>query len=333
MTIVIDRILKATTRQELFGTGDDDSMRQTYRKLARQSHPDMFSSPHEKARAEKAFKHLTVLWEESAKNKVAGSSSVVTKKHSYDVGVKLYENDVFVAHHASYDAGHKECELLISRSPADNDLLQAAGSSLKKLNKDVPENYRAFFPEFVEMFKYRQQGVDRATVAQKMPEGFVSLKKVKEAYPHGINGRDVAWIFKRMLVAIGNSHDAGLVHGGISGDAFLIHPELHGVILSGWQYSVETGKPLVAIDASVKSFYPESVFSKEAQDYRLDIRMAAKLAQDLLEANAPRQLRIFLSGCMVSSVPHPADLLTEFDELLLRIYGAPKFHVFTMPKD
>lgn len=332
MTIIIDKILKATNRKELFGSGNDGSMRQAYRKLARQSHPDMFSNPTDKLRAEKAFKHLTLLWESTPDNRPAKNSLVVTKKHSYDLGSKIHEDDFFIAYNASYDDGHEQCELWITRNPQDNDLGQNAGNSLKKLNKEVPEKFSAFFPELVESFKYRQHGVNHATIAQKIPVGFVSLAEVKKAYPQGISGRDVAWMFKRMLVAIGNTHDAGLVHGGISGNAFMIHPELHGLILRNWQYSVVTNEALTAIDPTVKTFYPESVFKKEPQGYALDIRMAAKVAQELLEEKAPRQLRIFFSGCMVSSMPHPAQLLMEFDDLLLRFYGAPKFHVFTMPE-
>jgi hypothetical protein len=331
MTIVIDKILKAKTRTELFGSGDDGAMRQTYRKLARESHPDMFSNPKDKLRAEKAFKHLTHLWENTTKVKPANASLIVTKKHSYDLGAKIHEDDVFMAYNATYDAGHEKCELWITRNPQDNDLGQKAGNSLKKLNKEVPEQFKAFYPEFVELFKYRQGGMDRTTVAQKIPEGFVSLAEVKKAYPLGIHGRDIAWMFKRMLVAIGNTYDAGLVHGGISAEALMIHPEFHGLILRNWQYSVEKNEPLTAIDGKVRDNYPESVFRKEPQGYALDVRMAAKVAQGLLSDKAARQLRIFLTGCMVTSMPHPAELLAEFDELLLRVYGPPKFHVFEMP--
>lgn len=333
MNTVLDKILNAKTRQELFGDGNTESMRQAYRKLARQSHPDMFSNRTEKERAQKAFIRLTDLWESSTKAaKPAKTSLIVTKKHSYDLGIKFNENDVFVAYNATYDAGHEDCELWITRNPQDNDLAQNAGTALKKLNKEVPEEFRAFYPEFIEMFKYRQGGTDRTTIAQKVPDDFVSIAEVKKAYPRGIHGRDVAWMFKRMLVAVGNAHDVGLVHGGISDEAILIHPEFHGLMLRNWQYSVETGETLTAIDGSVRDNYPASVFAKEEQNYRLDVNMAAKIARSLLADDAPRQLRIFFGGCMVNSIPHPAHLLNDFDELLYRIYGAPKFHVFTMPK-
>lgn len=331
MTVILEQILSATTRTELFGDGDMDSMRINYRRLARQSHPDMYTGIKDKEKAQKAFVHLTTLWESHEKPKVAQKSQIITKKHSYELVDKIHEDDVFMAYKATYDSGFEDCELWIIRNPADNDLGQVAGSSLKKLNKEVPDRFRAFFPEFVEMFKYRQGGNDRAVVAQKIPEGFYSIAEVKKAYPQGIHGRDVAWMFKRMLVAIGNTHDTGLVHGGISDDAILIHPEMHGLMLRNWQYSVETDNPLTAIDATCRNSYPMSVFDKEPQDYRLDVSMAAKIAKSLLSSDAPRQLGIFFAGCMVSSLPHPADLLTEFDELLVRIYGSPKFHVFTMP--
>lgn len=332
MTVILDQILSAHTCTELFGNGNLDSMRINYRRLARQSHPDMFTNSRDKEKAQKAFVHLTNLWEEKEKSKAPKSSQIITKKHTYDLGSKCHEDDVFVAYKATYDAGYENCELWITRNPQDNDLAHAAGMALKKLNKEVPDNFKAFFPEFVELFKYRQAGADRSTIAQKIPAGFYSLAEVKEAYPQGIHGRDVAWMFKRMLVAIGNTHDTGLVHGGISDEAFLIHPEMHGLVLRNWQYSVEANEPLTAIDASVRNSYPQSVFDKKPQDYRLDVSMAARLAKGLLHADAPRQLGIFFTGCMMASVPHPADLLMEFDDLLLRIYGTPKFHQFAMPE-
>lgn len=329
-TAILEHILEANTRSDLFGV-DEDANKAEYRRLLRGSHPDMFIEPKHKAMAQKAFVRLTDLWNASGSSKPARSASIKTKKHEYAIGDKFHEDDVFNAYAATYDAGYENCELWIAKNPQDNDIARNAGLNLKRLNKEVPERYRAFFPQFVETFRYRQGNMDRGVVAQTIPEGFYSLSEVKKAYPQGLSGRDVAWMFKRMLVAVGNTHDAGLVHGGISDDAFIIHPELHGLMLRNWQYSVDTESALTAIDPAVRPRYPQSVFDKEPQDYRLDVRMAALAATDLLEDKAPRQLRIFFSGCLVSSVPHPSVLLKEFDDLLLRIYGEPKYHVFTMP--
>lgn len=329
-TAILDHILTASSRSDLFGA-DADANKVEYRRLLRGSHPDMFTEPRHKEKAQKAFVRLTELWNGSATPKPAASPHLKTKKHEYVLGDKFHEDDVFNAYNATYDAGYEKCELWIAKNAQDSDIARNAGMNLKKLNKDVPERYRAFFPELVEAFKYRQDGIDHGVIAQKIPEGFYSLSQVHKAYPNGISGRDVAWMFKRMLVAIGNAHDAGLVHGGISDEAFIIHPQFHGLMLRNWQYSVETDEALTAIDPSVRDLYPASVFAKEPQDYRLDVRMAALTAQKLLEDKAPRQLRIFFSGCLVSSVPHPSVLLKEFDDLLLRVYGEPKFNEFKMP--
>lgn len=329
-TAILEQILEANTRSDLFGS-DEEANKVEYRRLLRGSHPDMFIEPEHKVKAQKAFVRLSELWNSSGFAQPAASPHLKTRKHEYVIGDKFHEDDVFNAYKATYDAGYETCELWIAKNPQDSDISRNAGVNLRKLNKEVPERYRAFFPELVESFKYRQDGLDHGVVAQKIPGGFYSLAQVHQAYPHGISGRDVAWMFKRMLVAVGNAHDAGLVHGGISDNAFIIHPQFHGLMLRNWQYSVETGEALSAIDPSVRDLYPGSVFEKKPQDYRLDVRMAALVAQKLLEDKAPRQLRIFFSGCLVSSVPHPASLLNEFDDLLLRVYGEPKFHEFRMP--
>lgn len=330
-TAILEHILGANKRSDLFGS-DEDANKIEYRRLLRGSHPDMFTEPAHKAKAQKAFVRLTELWNSSVSANPAASPHLKTRKHEYIIGDKFHEDDVFNAYSATYDAGYEKCELWIAKNPQDSDIARNAGMNIRKLNKEVPERYQAFFPKLVESFKYRQDGMDHGVIAQKMPEGFYSLSQVRQAYPNGISGRDVAWMFKRMLVAVGNTHDAGLVHGGISNDAFIIHPQFHGLMLRNWQYSVETGEALTAIDPSVKDLYPESVYEKKTQDYHLDVRMTALTARNLLEEKAPPQLRIFFSGCLVSSVPHPASLLKEFDDLLLRIYGEPKFHEFRMPK-
>lgn len=156
------------------------------------------------------------------------------------------------------------------------------------------------------------------------------MSKVLEVYPEGIHGRDVAWIFKRMLTALGNAHDLGLVHGAPTLDSFLIFPEQHGIILSEWQYSVESGQALKALQGEYQKDYPEKVFNKEAVDYRLDLQLAAKAAQRLLRKDAPRQFNIFFKACMTTKNFTAAELLREFDILLERLYGKPTFHPFTL---
>jgi hypothetical protein len=286
--------------------------------------------------AEQAFIRLTELWNQynelSTPTKAAPAKNVIkTKKHAYDLGDVFDNKGMYARYNASYDAGYEKCQLLILKDPKDSDLAASHIAALKKINKEVPDSYMAFFPEFVESFRYRtEDNVDHTVISQKISEGFRPFTNILEVYPEGIGGRDIAWIFKRMLIAVGNAHDIGLVHGSPTLDTFWVHPELHGIVLSDWQYSVQSGEPLKAVSPDFKNDYPGYVFDKENVDYGLDIYLCAKTAQRLMRKDAPSQLNAFFKACMLRKPLEAKYLLNEFDLLLRRIYGEPKFNPFTL---
>lgn len=328
-TATLDLILSATALSDLDDSREPNAV---FKRFARKCHPDMYEDSL-KDLAEKAFKHLTDL-----KEKVTGtakkprSSGIKTKKHDYDLGSPVWsKDDVHIVYPATYDAGHVNCFFSITKDPRDADLTENAVAALKKLD-EVPEQYRKFFPELVESFRYRDEatGVDRPIIVTDRIDGFRPLSDVKKVYPKGIGGRDVAWIFRRMLVAIGNAHDIGLIHGAPTVDAFQIHDDQHGIILGNWHYSVQDGQPLKAVPSDWADLYPTYALTKEPVGYKLDIEIAAKTATELLNRDEPRQLFAFFKGCTLTSTPPASKLMAEFDALLLRLYGSPRFNPFTL---
>lgn len=327
------QVLDAKDATSLFGTHEKRS-KIIYRRLARAVHPDLAPDADKKT-AEKAFIKLTEFWDKynqaNAPVDAPSKNVIKTKKHTYSVDGEITTPGIYARHAASYDAGYEKCQLLVTKDPKDADLTTAYVSALKKLANEVPENFRAFYPELVESFRYRTDAnTDHVALTQKIPEGFSTFSKILEVYPAGIDGRDVAWIFKRMLTAVGNAHDIGIVHGAPTLDAFLVHPEFHGVILSDWQYSVTEGETMKAIPPLFKKDFPDYVFRKETVNYGLDIYLCAKMAQRLLRADAPRQFNAFFNVCLLDKPLEAKYLLKEFDGLLARLYGPPKFHPFTL---
>jgi hypothetical protein len=45
--------------------------------------------------------------------------------------------------------------------------------------------------------------------------GFHSLAEVRAAFPAGIDPQDAAWMWRRLLVAVGAAHRAGVIHGAV----------------------------------------------------------------------------------------------------------------------
>lgn len=327
----ITLILAAKTPEELFGDLTDKAQAAAiYRKLARRSHPDMFSDSREKLKAEQAFIRLTELWESIGKTPKPREDVITTKKHEYHLGNIVAKTEVFTIFNATYDAGYKNAEMFVTNNTNDTDLAAAYLNALKKVKNDVTEEYRPYFPKFIENIRYRQGSQDKIIIVSEKLDGMYSLREVSEKYPNGIDAKDVAWMFRRALVALGNIHEVGLVHGAPNLDAIWIHPELHGLILNNWEYSVETGTPLKAIPQEFKDNYPETVFQKKPVDYKLDLMLVAKTMQRLLDSNSPKQINTFFKGCALASTPLAADLLYEFDQLIIRLWGERKFHNFSM---
>lgn len=338
-TAILDDVLSATSLMDLDGATGKVANR-VYLMYARKVHPDMFQDEDAKVKAQAAFTHLSALKDRSegkpdpsvspAKQR-ASKNMIKTKKHVYELKRVFHTNDTFTKYMATYDDGHENALLSILNDPQDSDLADAHVAAFEAF-KDVPEDFRMYYPVKIEDFKFRddQTGEERRIVSTKSAEGFRTMADIFDEYPQGIGGRDIAWIFRRMLVAVGNAHDVGLVNGAPNVDAFMIHDAMHGIILTDWQYSVPVGQPLKAIPSLYESIYPEYALEGEPVDDRLDIHIIATMAERLLGDYEPRQLFSFFAGCKLASVPSAPQLLAEFDELLDRLYGKRKFHEFKL---
>jgi hypothetical protein len=331
-TKYLDEILAANSAQDLFGDITNKTKAGIiYRRFARNSHPDMYFNSADKIKAEEAFIRLTELWDSVGIKTPKQTKNVIkTRKHEYVLGLKFCTGDIFDRYAATFDAGNKQAELLVTRNPADEDLAENNVYKVKELKEKVPDGFKMYFPSYIETFRWKQGNRNFIVTALDHMDGFYTLAQVKERYPNGVHPKDFAWMFRRMLVAAGNTRDAGLVNGAITPESLIIHPEKHGLVLQDWGYAVHEGEPLTAIPAEYKSMYPQYALDKKPVDYRLDILMLAKTAETLLSPDAPRQFKAFLNGTKVATPPTAGELLEDFDELITRLWGPKAFHPFTM---
>lgn len=329
---VVGTVLAARRPEDIFGSAEVEDARIIYRRLARNVHPDR-QPEDDKQRASDAFANLERLWQLLQNNGAPKiDPTITTKKHSYTLGERIGRGDFANVYSATYDAGHETCAIKIARKPSDADLISAEVRALKKL-RDVPDEYRIYHPELVDSFRHRDaaRNVDRSAVVINRLDGFYTLQEIVQAYPGGVDPRDMAWMFRRLLVAAGTAHDAGLVHGAVTPNNVMIHPEQHGLVLVGWTCSVEVEQSLRAISPGYRDYYSAAALEKKPVTGSLDISMAASSMQHILPVNTPRQFHGFFRGCKISSTPPARELLVEFDELLERMYGRRTFRPFSMP--
>lgn len=324
-------VLGAASYKDIFSDDAD------YRAFAKILHPDAVDEAM-KDRATKAFNRLGALRDAKDGKRVSLPRTIATRKRTYILAdeeradgdiAKLY--DVTFAETAS--VGVRRAIMKMPKSPRDSDLMEREAKSLKLMKAEIDPKYHAFFPELIETFRHRDttsRETRRVNVVNEF-SGFYSLAQVREVYSHGVDPKDAAWMWRRLLVAIGQAYDAGIVHGAVVPEHVLIHPGDHGLTLVDWCYSCRDGEIVPSIVPVRREWYPQSVFDKEPPTHALDAAMAAKTMVWLCGPKAPREFRAFANGCSVSSVPKPAELLGEFDELLERLWGRRRFRHFSMP--
>ncbi|WP_328472467.1 hypothetical protein [Streptomyces sp. NBC_00448] len=146
---------------------------------------------------------------------------------------------------------------------------------------------------------------------------------------------DAAWMWRRLLTALGWAHRAGLVHGAVFPEHVLIQPELHGLVLVDWCYATAVGTDVPVLIHHHADDYPPEARQHQPASPATDIHLASLCVRRLVGPHAPGPMRAFLRGCTLpgqNSRPQDAwQLLAELDDLLDRLYGPRIFRPFTMP--
>jgi hypothetical protein len=285
----------------------------SYRRLARLTHPDTRPGDH---RAAAAFAKLADLWRQ---------------RYLGDRGTLAARGDLANLYRTGRGL------LKVARDPADNDLMDAEAAALACIRGNVDVTFGAYFPVLAQT----QRLVDPRSGAERRANligelaGFVSLARVGAAFGGGIDPRDAAWMWRRLLVALGAAHRAGVVHGAVLPEHVLIHPAEHGLVLIDWCYSGRPPYRLPAIVARHRDRYPPEVLAGQPAGPDADIWLATYCMTELTGDRLPAPLAAFARGCLLASPRRrPQDawaLLHELDELLGRLYGARKFRPFAIP--
>jgi hypothetical protein len=315
----IAAIEAAKRPRDIFPDADAEA-HHAYRRLARLVHPDVNGDD---KRAASAFRKLSALWQHHR----AGASTGDVLAAGDIANLISLSAQVLVTGPAV---------LKLARDPADGDLIAREAAALRWLQEYGDLEFLPYVPQLHETRRYTDPATGstrRGNVLERL-SGFISLDRVAEKFPGGLDPRDVAWIWRRVLVAIGLAHQVGITHGAVLPPHIMIWPRVHGLTLVDWCYSSGGPNPghLPAVVARYRDWYPPELGPGYAPGPDLDIYLATKSMLALIAEPVPAPLAAFAKGCTLAS-PHsrPADawgLLSEFDELIERMWGPRTFRPF-----
>src|SRR5262249_28420827 len=147
--------------------------------------------------------------------------------------------------------------------------------------------------------------------------------------------RDAAWMWRRLLGALGAAHRSGLVHGAVLPENVLIEPDQHGLVLANWCYAANgPGERIAGVVARYQEWDPPAVAARQPPGPGTDIHLATRMMVALIGERLPPELALFARGCTIRALAGRPDdawrLLAELDELLERLYGPRRFRPFAL---
>lgn len=346
-------VVAAKSLADLFGTAAA-ATDANIRKLRANIHADLFGGD------DTAWRRLDVLIAE-ARGPVAPAPPVFSPfelragKTTYAMTALLASGDLCEVYATERDGVAAVAK--VARDPRDNDLLAAEAAALRAVSPNLPATgLSRLLPQLLDTFEVRSGGggerrrvniITRASTARKSPDPeYVTLAQVRAAYPDGLDFRDVAWIARRMLGALGLVHDRGHVHAAVLPAHVLVHPTEHDALLVDWCYAVPAGSKGRALVKGSETYYPPELAAGKPIGSQADVYMLGRCVAHLLGADAtadvltfppsvPREIRAFVLGTQIANpARRPADAWALHDDLgkiLDGLVGPPTFRRLHMP--
>jgi serine/threonine protein kinase len=347
-------VLAAKGPEDVFGKLADSIDRiqavgRFYRQLVQVLHPD--HNPSRTDKAAEAMQKLTTLRldaEERIRKGIYGTKALTPKPKPIDTVIRRIEvrgkryvlacapdiGDICHVYHGT--DGKTDHVFKIAQHPADNDLLENEARVLGELTGPTAA-LRSYQCSLTDSFLLRSKTQSRRVNVLVRAMGYRTLTEVARVYPNGLDYRDVVWMFKRTLAALWYLHGRGYVHGAVLPEHVLVHPITHGAKLIDFCYAVKLGERVRAISGPRRASYAPEILAKEPAGPATDIFMAAKIFRPMLAADTPSRITGFFDGCMLAPIgrrPQDAgDLHEEFDRLLLKLVGKPKYRRLEMPPE
>lgn len=249
---------------------------------------------------------------------------------------KLTEGDIAEIHEGEY--GGERVIVKTAMDAANNDLIFGEAAMLSRL---LPSEYDPnILPSLEDIAKMQFSAYLPRHVATSVDDQgreYNVLKPLDGLYPLSqivadlgpLNAKDLAWIWRRVLTAIGHVHRQGIVHAAIYPEHIMIEPTQHGVVLIDWCYAREIGQPAVAYISKYHDSLPREILRKRGLTSGTDVKMATQAMLSVVDQGSlPPVLKSFTQACM-NGVEDAWLCKEKFDVLIERQWGKRTFRAMT----
>lgn len=350
------KLHSAQTAYDIFGMlqGDDiddklSQLKSIYRNMAKLTHADLFTLNNEKQVAHEAFITLSK-WYDLAVNEIKFGNygkrpevRIDTPKHNYIIFNILFSDEIADTFLGRDVKTGEDLYIKIVRNRKNNDLINNEINTLKKIQAHTGNLFKLIshhINPIIDVFEVE----GKQAIVFKQIKNFVSLLEITQIYPNGINPKDMAWMFRRLLAAQGILHEIGLVYGNVFLPNFFICPEDHNGKLTNFIASVPTNSTVKIINKNYLDYYPYEILNSSKVSSSTDIYIAAKCMVKLLGGNVktkelpseiPKKVKGFLRACMIENMfyrpQNSLDVHEEFGHTLNEVWKRG-FHPFSLKK-
>lgn len=369
MIELLEQLEQALYPEDIFGAFPED----THRSLMKEVHPDKHVSSPEtiQAQAAQASTLINSLWVEAKKSIAAGTYGqrvdaapiafrsrkqqyVLTKRLAVGGTCAIYTGE------AIGKTAHALATVRIPHSAEDNDLMTReadAFQAMAKKGKDIStEEYKFFgsrLPIFIESIRLSEPGSKLKKVVNTFarhpdcPDNWLTLEQVKELHPKGIDPKHAVWMWNRLIEGLTFAHASGIMHGALTPNHLIIHPETHLGQVIDWTASGKGKVPY--LDISMDKFFSDNVFHNHNLSVTEDIYTLARSMLYVLGGGTiqtsksnlyglhcpeavPETIKTVLNKCLQpkarNRIRSMSDLHSQLGKAAEAAYGPPKFIPF-----
>lgn len=328
--VVLEQIERATSPEDLFPSSSD--VKQRFRYLSHVVHPDHNDNSQ---RFNDAFVKLSRLYQEAISP--ASSQTVIkTKRHRIADIVPLSTNSIANIYTCAVDGTIGT--LKIATTPDTNDLLENEYTTLTQLTAtsaiSTPgaKGFLSLIPKPVDRFNYSgRQSTAFATAPSQH-----TLADIPQHYPNGLDPKDMAWMWRRILDALGYVHSRSIIHGAVLPSHVALYPDQHHVLLNDFYAAVPFNSAHIPFtEKKFHALYPPEILNKEQPSPATDIYLSAATIMYMLgdrSSSLHPKLRGLLVSCLLpNQKQRPQDaweLRDDFTRLIEQLWGPRSFRPF-----